>query len=168
MTFLCLETSLQCREVIDTLASSHSAENWCLETVLPLPFLCIVDLANHGGPCNVVTHPLKSDRDVKITYSLHCMQLEYPRPLPGNIHTMNSQLISSVRSHSVAVRSDSANHPNIQSALVGPALLEGSSWRKKNKKIPQELQVNLSQKQHTIQQCQLALDDAPCKASMKK
>ena len=39
----------------DTLASSISAENWCLETVLPLPFPCIVDLANYGGPCDVVT-----------------------------------------------------------------------------------------------------------------
>ena len=41
MTFLCLETSLQCRRVMTPLASSITAKNWCLETVLPLLFLCM-------------------------------------------------------------------------------------------------------------------------------
>ena len=44
MTFLCLETSLPMQRSHDTLASRISAENWCLETVLPLPFLCIASL----------------------------------------------------------------------------------------------------------------------------
>ena len=45
MTFLCLETSLQCREVIDTLCPGISAQNWCLEAVLPLLFPCFASLA---------------------------------------------------------------------------------------------------------------------------
>ena len=35
----------QCREVIDTLCPSISAENWCLESVLPLPIPCLALLA---------------------------------------------------------------------------------------------------------------------------
>ena len=35
----------QCREVIDTLFPSISAKNWCLESVLPLPILCLASLA---------------------------------------------------------------------------------------------------------------------------
>ena len=83
----------------------------------------------------------------------------------GNPH--HEQLISSVRSHSVAVRSDSANHPNINQPWWVLHCLRVLPGEKKIK-IPQKLQVNLSQKQHTIQQCQLALDDAPCKASVKR
>ena len=41
MTFLCLETSLPMQRSHDTLASSISAENWCLEITLPLLFPCI-------------------------------------------------------------------------------------------------------------------------------
>ena len=53
----------------------------------------------------------------------------------------------------------SPGHPYClhRSALVGPASLECSSWSK-----PTNLQMNLPQKQYTIQQCQPALDDVPC------
>ena len=48
MTFLCLEISLPMQRSHDTLGFFISAKIWCLETALPLLFLCIVLLTMEG------------------------------------------------------------------------------------------------------------------------
>ena len=89
MTFLCLETSLPMQRSHDTLASSISAENWCLETVLPLPFLCIASLVllkpQRALRCGY-TPPKRWSRHVEITCGLHHMRLRHLRYPLGHIH----------------------------------------------------------------------------------
>ena len=91
------------------------------------------------------TPPKRWSRHVEITCSLHCMQLEYPRSPPGNIHALHRWLTlpgsDSTKVCQVTMdprqkpsEPDSVDHLNIWSALVGPALLECSSWRQILKK----------------------------------
>ena len=146
----------QCREVIDTLAFGTSAKNWCLESVLPLPIPGIASLPalKPRRHHDVVTHPQKGDRDASNTPPKKVTETrrDHMRSSPhatrasqtssGTIHATNSwsALPVSVRKQVCQVtmdprqkptETDSANHPNIWLALVGPALLECSSWRKR-------------------------------------
>ena len=102
------------------------------------------------------------------------MQLEYPRSPPGNIHAIIRRLALSgpVRKRSARSpctqgknlpESDSANRLNIDQLWWVLHCLSVLPGEKRGK-----LLVNLPQKQYTIQQCQPALDDAPCKASVKR
>ena len=121
------------------------------------------------------TPPKRWSRHVEITCGLHHMWLRHLRYPPGHIHAIIRRL----------ALSDPVLHPGLQGhhgpkaktyqnltvPTIWTLISSGGSciaWvfflEKKHKK----LQVNLPQKQYTIQQCQPALDDAPCKASIEQ
>ena len=121
------------------------------------------------------TPPKRWSRHVEITCGLHHMRLRHLRYPPGHIHAIIRRLALSGPVDTRSARSpwtqgknlpepDSANRLNIDQLWWVLHCLSVLPCEK----VRTKLQVNLPQKQYTIQQCQPALDDAPCKASVKR
>ena len=163
MTFLCLETSLQCRRVIDTLCYFCPNLVSRNSTATTVSMHGIVSLLKPR--CNMVTHPPKGDRD-KIT----CV-----------FTTCDSGIFDTFQGTST---------PSLGDQLAGHALLECSSWNPfiSSSKAIHDLTVPTIQtlgqiciprvcqesesRNRKIEQSHtgsdIALDDAPCKASVRR
>ena len=127
------------------------------------------------------TPPKRWSRHVEITCGLHHMRLRHIRYPSGHIHAIigwsalagpallecsSWNPVTKIPGESSSKAIHDLTVPTIRTLISsgGSCIAWVFFLEKKCKK----LQVNLPPKQYTIQQCQPTLDDAPCKASVKR
>ena len=113
----------------------------------------------------MVTHPPKSDRDMSRS---HAVFTACNSSIPEHLQGTSTPSSGDQLCQGPCIPKQSLTVPTIRTFDQLWWVLHCLSVLPGEKGEGKKLQVNLPQKQYTIQQCQPTLDDAPCKASVKR